>query len=258
VTHLLASLLTFALGAIVGSFLNVCIHRLPRDESIVRPNSRCPVCGLALRARDNIPLISWIVLRGRCATCAAPISARYPLVEAVSGSLALTAAARFGVSLGALAAFGFSALMLVVVFTDLDFQIIPNEVTAAGVVVGLASVGAFPISLSDSLAGAALGLALLGGIALGYRMLTGRDGMGGGDVKLAAAMGAMLGSGGLLLTLFLASLAGTLIGLSVLLASRRSLRTPLPFGVFLAPAATIVLMIGPDVALRSLGNFLPR
>ncbi len=243
----------FALGSVVGSFLNVCIYRLPRGESVVAPRSRCPWCAAPIRAYDNVPLVSWLLLGGRCRACRAPISARYPLIEALAGGLAVLAAARFGASLAAVAAFCFLAVLVVVLMTDLEFQIIPNEMTAAGLALGLLAVPVLPVTLRDSLIGAALGVGLLGGLAVGYRALTGRDGMGGGDVKLAAVLGSVLGWSGLLVTLFLASLVGTFAGVAILLATRRSLRTPLPFGVFLAPAAAAVLLIGPARILLRFG-----
>ena len=236
----------FTLGAIVGSFLNVCIYRLPRGESVIAPRSRCTQCGMSLRARDNVPIIAWLALKGRCRTCGTHVSARYPLVETLSGTLAVIAVMKFGPTWTAAAAYVFAALLMVVVFTDLDFQIIPDEINAAAFIAGAASIGVLPVTLWDAIAGAAIGVGILGGLAYGYHKLTGREGMGGGDVKLAAVLGIVLGASGLVVTLFLASLAGTLVGLAMLTAQRKSLRTPLPFGCFLAPAAVIVLLLGPD------------
>ncbi len=239
-------------GVIVGSFLNVCIHRLPRGESLVNPPSHCPACNARVRPWDNVPILSYCILRGRCRDCGVRITPRYALVEALTGVLAAISVTRFDVTWTALAAFAFLAIMLVVVFTDFQFYIIPNEMTGAGFLLGLASVPVLPVTWIDAIAGCVLGAGLLGGLAFGYYKITGRDGMGGGDVKLAAVLGVVLGAAGVLLSLFLASLIGTLCGLAILLATRRSLRTPLPFGCFLAPAACVVLLVGPHAILTRL------
>lgn len=235
-----------AFGTLIGSFLNVCIYRLPRGESLVHPPSHCPGCGARVRPRDNVPILAYALLRGRCRDCGVRISPRYMTVEAVTGLLAGLCAWRFGPTWTALAAFVFLSILLVVVVTDFEFYIIPNEMTAAGFVLGLASIPVLPVTWLDAASGCVLGVGLLGGLAFGYHKLTGRDGMGGGDVKLAAVLGVVLGATGMLLSLFIASLLGTLCGLAILLATRRSLRTPLPFGVFLAPVAGVILLIGPQ------------
>jgi leader peptidase (prepilin peptidase)/N-methyltransferase len=246
------------LGTLIGSFLNVCIYRLPRGESLVRPPSHCPACMARVRPRDNVPIVSYCMLRGRCRDCGERISPRYAAVEAVTGALAAICAWRFGPSWTAVAAFAFLAILLVVVVTDYQFYVIPNEMTGAGLLLGIASVPVLPVTWQDAALGLLLGVGVLGGLAFGYYKITGRDGMGGGDVKLAAVLGVVLGASGVMLSLFIASLIGTLVALAVLLATRRSLRTPIPFGVFLAPAAGAVLLVGPSTILARLtGAALP-
>ncbi len=242
----------FVLGTMIGSFLNVCIYRLPREESVVDPPSHCPACDTRIPWHDNIPVLGWLALRGRCRRCRAAISARYPLIEAATGGLAVLATWRFGVTPEAVLAFGFCCCMLVVVFTDYDSQIIPDEIVLAGVVLGLLSTLVYVSTWTRVLGGAVVGFGVLWAIREAYYRLTGRDGMGFGDCTLSLAMGCMLGATGVLVTFFLASLVGTLLGLAILSARRQSLRTELPFGVFLAPAAALVLFIGPDALLRTL------
>lgn len=242
----------FVLGTLVGSFLNVCIYRLPREESVVDPPSHCPACDTRIRWYDNLPVLAWILLRGRCRDCHTPFSIRYPLIELVSGALAVLATWRFGVSPEAVLAFGFCCCMLVVVFTDYDAKIIPDEMVIAGVILGLLATQVHVSSWTRLFSGATVGFGVLWAIREIYYRLTGREGMGFGDCTLALAMGSVLGATGVMITFFLASLVGTLIGLAILSANKQSLRTELPFGVFLAPAATVVLFVGPDVLLKPL------
>lgn len=242
----------FVFGTLIGSFLNVCIYRLPREESVVDPPSHCPACDTRIRWYDNLPVLAWILLRGRCRDCHTAFSIRYPLIEAVTGALGVLAVWRFGATPEAVLAFGFCCVMLVVVFTDYDAQIIPDEMVIAGVVLGLLSTLVYVSTWTRALSGAAVGFGVLWAIREGYYRLTGRDGMGFGDCTLALAMGCMLGATGVMVSFFLASLVGTILGLAILMARRQSLRTELPFGVFLAPAAALVLFIGPDAVLRPL------
>jgi leader peptidase (prepilin peptidase)/N-methyltransferase len=187
-------LLAFAAGASVGSFLNVCIHRIPEDESVVRPGSRCPRCRVPIAWYDNVPIVSWVVLRGRCRSCEAPIATRYPLVEAAAGALAVVALWRLGVTAPALLAFAFTAALLLITFIDFDHFFIPDEVSLPGILIGLAAT-LLPggISVVDSLVGTVLGGGVLWLLAWGYERSTGVEGMGFGDVKLLAMIGAFLG-----------------------------------------------------------------
>src|SRR5438067_2521218 len=213
--------LAFALGACIGSFLNVCIYRLPQDESVLRPASRCPGCGTPIAWRDNIPLLSWFLLGARCRACRASIPARYPLVEAATGALAVLALVAFGPSPAAGVAFLFTAALLLITFVDLDHRLIPDEVSLPGIVVGLGAAflpgGIGPL---DALAGAILGGGVLWAVAWTYERLTGVEGMGFGDVKLLAMIGAFLGWQAIPAVLVVSSLTGSLAGIAVLFTGR--------------------------------------
>lgn len=238
-------LAVFAFGAAVGSFLNVCIHRLPAERSIIHPASRCPHCEQPIRPYDNIPLVSYALLRGRCRHCSERISPRYPLVELLGGLAAVGAAAAFGFTPHALVAFAFLAALIVITFIDLDHQIIPDAVSLPGIGVGFAAALVLgEPGWTESLAGIVLGGGLLWGIAEGYYRLTGREGMGGGDIKLLAMIGAFLGWRAVPLTLLIGSLAGSLAGAALMLGRSRTRHTPIPFGPFLALGATCALFWG--------------
>lgn len=238
-------LLAFVCGAIVGSFLNVCIWRIPAGQSIVYPPSHCPQCGVRIRSRDNVPLLSYVLLRGRCRACGGAISIRYPVVEALTGVMLVWLLYQFGVS-PALAVSGlFVAALIVISFIDLDHQIIPDVISLPGIVVGLllSILGQGP-SVVDSVVGALLGGGLLYGVAVGYHAFTGREGMGGGDIKLLAMVGAFLGWRGVLVTLIVGSFAGSLVGMALIAARRADTRVPIPFGPFLACGALCALAFG--------------
>jgi leader peptidase (prepilin peptidase)/N-methyltransferase len=255
----------FWLGACVGSFLNVCIHRIPADESVVRPRSRCPRCGTQLAWYDNVPLVSWLVLRARCRTCRTRIAARYPLVEALTGALAVAVVVRFGPTPQALVAFAFAAALVLVTFVDLDHLFIPDEVSLPGILVGLGAA-ALPggIGVVDAGLGALLGGGLLWAVAWTYERATATEGMGFGDVKLLAMIGAFLGWQAVPMVIVVASVVGSLAGVAALLTPhgiaglrrvarrlgvgaavvhfRRAARhTAIPFGPFLALGALVVL-----------------
>jgi leader peptidase (prepilin peptidase)/N-methyltransferase len=250
--------LIFAFGAVVGSFLNVCIHRLPGDESVVFPASHCPHCRVPIRPYDNIPLLSYVVLRGRCRSCAESISSRYPVVELLGGIAAVAAVAALGLSAHALLAFAFLCALVVITFIDFDHQIIPDAISLPGIGVGFAAA----LVLGDprwsaSLAGILLGGGLLWGVAEGYHWLTGREGMGGGDIKLLAMIGAFLGWQAVPVTLMIASLFGTAVGVTLMIAQRRDSRTAIPFGPFLAVGATCALFWGDALVAWYLGLSRP-
>src|SRR5205809_544605 len=213
--------IAFALGACVGSCLNVCIHRLPQDESVLRPASRCPRCATPIAWRDNIPLLSWLLLGARCRACRTPIPARYPLVEAATGALAVLALVGFGPSAAAAVAFLFTAALLLVTFVDFDHRFIPDEVSLPGIAVGVGAAflprGVGPL---DALAGAVLGGGVLWAVAWSYEHLTGVEGMGFGDVKLLAMIGAFLGWQAIPAVLVVASLTGSLAGLALIFTRR--------------------------------------
>ncbi|HTN42574.1 MAG TPA: prepilin peptidase [Nitrospiria bacterium] len=228
------------LGLIIGSFLNVCIHRLPRNESLITPSSRCPSCQHPVRWWDNIPVVSFLILGGRCRDCGRSISWRYPVIEFVNGIAYVLLVWRFGIG-GPAFVYGvlFSAL-LVITFIDLDHQIIPDRITLPGMVVGLvASAVILPIGIWDAVIGLLLGGALFYGVAVASG-----GGMGGGDIKLIAMIGAFLGWKEALLTIFIGALAGSAIGLFLMAFKGKSRKYPVPFGPFLSLGAVISLFAG--------------
>ncbi len=238
----------FIFGMAIGSFLNVCIYRLPAARSIVRPRSQCPQCGHPIRARDNIPVLSYLILRGRCRDCGVRIPMRYPLVEILSGMFAAMAVARFGLGWQAAWMFALIAALLVITFIDLDHRIIPDAITLPGIPIGLAaSFAPGLISPSESLIGILAGGGSLFLVAWGYQLLTQREGMGGGDIKLLAMIGAFMGWKGVLFTIFVASLTGTLAGMALICRRRGDMKLAVPFGPFLAVGAIAYLFIGPEL-----------
>ncbi len=240
-----AALAVFGLGLSVGSFLNVCIYRLPRELSIVTPRSFCPQCAQPIRAYDNIPLFSYLWLRGRCRHCRAPISWRYPLVEALTGGIALALYFQYGFSLQFALIFLFCAAMIVITFIDLDHRIIPDLISLPGIVIGfLLSFFVSWITVKQSAIGMLGGGGTLFLVAWAYEALTKKEGMGGGDVKLLAMIGAWLGWESVLFTLFAASLSGSLIGGGVMLLRGEGRHYAIPFGPFLAFSAVAYIFCG--------------
>jgi leader peptidase (prepilin peptidase)/N-methyltransferase len=233
-------------GLVVGSYLNVVIHRLPRGQSTITPRSHCPWCGHPIRLRDNIPLLSWIRLRGRCRDCDGPISPRYPLVEASTGLLFALCVLRFGATPSAVVAALFCALCLALGLIDADHYLLPNKITYPGIVLGLAlSPLAAWTDLRSSLLGAAVGAGALSLLIGFWYLLRRSQGMGWGDPKMLAMVGAFLGFEATVLTLFLASLLGSLVGAILMARHRADLQSRLPFGVYLAVGAVITLFFGP-------------
>lgn len=243
-SQLVAVAVLFVLGLCLGSFINVVIHRLPRGESLMRPRSRCPRCATPIVFYDNIPLLSYVWLRGRCRHCAGRIPWRYVGVEFLGGILTVATVLR-APSLGMAAVqLVFALALLAVVFIDLDLRIIPDRITLPGVAIGLLAAAFGSPRLLDALLGVLVGAGSLLLLAIGYRAATGRDGLGMGDVKLMAMVGAFLGWQGASATLLVGSLVGSLFGGSLMLRGRGTRLTALPFGTFLAPAAWIVLFFG--------------
>lgn len=235
----------FALGAVIGSFLNVCIYRLPAGESIVHPASRCPRCQISIHWYQNIPILSYLLLRGRCANCRSGISIRYPLVEALTGTLFILVFLRFGLQWATPVYWCFAAALVVITFIDLDHQIIPDVISLPGIPIGFLAVFAVPwISWSDSLLGILAGGGSLFLVAASYELLTKKEGMGGGDIKLLAMIGAFLGWQAVLPVIFLSSFAGSLVGVPLMLIKRADRRLAIPFGPFLALGALIYLFWG--------------
>lgn len=232
-------------GLVWGSFLNVVIHRLPLGRSLVSPRSRCPSCGKPVAAYDNVPLLSYVVLGGRCRHCKASIAVRYPFIEATVGAASLLSFLRHGISLDYAAELGFVAAMVALIFIDFDHQILPNGITLPGMALGLALAGPrVDVSFLDALLGALLGAGLLFLVSEVYFRLRKVEGLGMGDVKMMGMVGAFVGWKGVLLTLFLGSLSGTLVGLVVMAASRGDLRTKLPFGTFLGMGGIATVYLG--------------
>src|SRR5947209_4546584 len=246
------------LGAIIGSFLNVVIHRVPREESIAFPASRCPACGTAIRPYDNIPVVSWAILRGRCRSCRAPVSARYPAVELLTAALfALTFCLRSGLTLA------FAAAVLALVFIDAEHMILPNVITYPGIIValvaralvpnlyGVASFGAqahvpaWLLSVGGAVLGALVGGGFLWLVGWLWERVRGVEAMGLGDVKMMFMVGAYLGWPLTLLAIFLGVLSGSLAGVGLMLKrGRRDMQMLLPFGIFLGVGSLISLLFG--------------
>ena len=233
-------LLAAGLGALIGSFLNVCIHRLPRCESIVWPGSHCPSCGTSIAYYDNIPLLSYLWLMGHCRTCRSSISMRYPVVEAVNVAGYVMILATFGLTWTTVLYSALFSALLVVTGTDLTHRIIPNVVTVPGIVIGLLGAATvLPVGLMNALLGVAIGGGILWALAWASPHLFGKEGMGGGDIKLLAMIGAFLGWKPALLTIMVGSLSGSLIGLSLIGLGLMKRDEYIPFGPFLVFGALV-------------------
>ncbi len=267
--EVLLYLFSFILGSVVGSFLNVCIYRLPREESIVYPPSRCTSCGSGIRFYHNIPILGYLILKGRCADCGQAISPRYPVVEFISGVALSGTFFRFGFSLDTLFYTILIYMLIVITLIDLKHMIIPNVITVPGAVIGLLYnalmtdwersrdlLGAFSFSLEnffgvlnevpflDSVFGLIIGGGLLFLVAFLYVIIRKTEGMGMGDVKLLAMIGAFLGWKGVVFVMLVSSLLGTLTGLAIILYKKGDLKYALPFGPFLSIAAVIYIFTG--------------
>jgi leader peptidase (prepilin peptidase)/N-methyltransferase len=300
----------FLAGLAFGSFLNVCIHRLPRGESVVSPGSACPSCHRPIRAYDNIPVLSWLFLRGHCRDCKAGISPRYMLVEILTGLLFLACYARFGLTLAALKYCTFAFLLLGLIFTDAETKLLPDRMTLPGLGAGIvfsvlvpvndiatrllpevmdlpqgqASAFSRVLSLTDAVLGAAVGASFIYGVGMVYLKARGVEGMGFGDVKLMAMVGAFLGVKLTVFTLFAGSIVGSIAGLSTVLlvwmkrTRRRMLRNheprraawqrawksarmvyryyEMPFGVFLGAMALLAVFYGNALLRWYWGQYL--
>lgn len=240
-------------GLIVGSYLNVVIFRLPRGLSTVLPRSRCTGCGNLIRPYDNIPLLSWLVLRGRCRSCGAPISWRYPLIEATTSVLFVLSFLRFGFTWEAPSAALFCGILVVLAAIDVEHYILPDRITYPGIVLGIAlqpllSWARIGPGVRGALLGAGIGALLGAGILLAvwgaWYVLRHEEGMGLGDVKMLALIGAFLGWRGVLVALFFAALSGALLGLALMASRGLEMKSKLPFGSFLALGGLIALFAG--------------
>jgi len=263
-------------GLIVGSFLNVVIHRLPimmerewaaqcaelkgeappafEPLSLARPRSRCPRCGHGITALENIPVISWLVLRGKCKGCAASISFRYPLIEALTGLLFAFAAWHFGFTAAGLGALVFLAALVALTGIDFDTQLLPDDITLPLLWLGLAlnAVGVYT-DLKSAVIGAMAGYLSLWAVYWAFKLITGKEGMGYGDFKLLAALGAWLGWQMLPLTVLLSSLVGAIVGIALMVVARHGRNVPIPFGPYLAAAGAIALLWGKPLTHAYLG-----
>jgi leader peptidase (prepilin peptidase) / N-methyltransferase len=242
---MLAAVVGALFGAVIGSFLNVCIVRLPAEQSVVSPPSRCPRCGKPVEWRDNIPVLSWLLLRGKCRGCREPISILYPIIELATALLWAGMAWHYGLSLDALRGALFGTLLLGIALTDAREYIIPNEFTYGGLAIGLILSAAGGLdSVVAALIGAVVGFAILWLVGVAGRWAFKEEAMGGGDIKMMAMVGTFVGWQGVLLTIFLGALAGTAIFLPLTLIGRKKL---VPFGVFLAIGAAVTYVIGPSI-----------
>jgi len=262
-------ILSFIFGSIIGSFLNVCIYRLPREESIAYPRSHCTSCDQSISFYNNIPILSYLFLNGKCSNCKSKISLRYPIVEILTGLLFLATVWSFGLTTQTFFYLIFLSSIVAITFIDLEHMIIPNVITYPGIIVGILynalktdwdnsseSISKFSFGIQDffsllnelpilnSLFGVILGAGILLVIAYSYEIIKKRQGMGMGDVKLLAMIGAFFGWEGVLFVIFLGSILGSVIGISIIIAKRGDLKYALPFGPFLSIAAVIYIFTG--------------
>ncbi|MEJ2684520.1 MAG: prepilin peptidase [Candidatus Sulfobium sp.] len=247
-----------AFGAVIGSFLNVCIYRIPRKQSIVFPSSRCPSCDTPIKAWDNIPVLSYVLLRGKCRSCREKISLRYPLVETLNAFLYAAALWRYGMGWDFVIYCVLLSALIVITFIDLDFLIIPDRITLAGIPLGLAA-GCFilpdPFMRASLLGYRASIIGALGGFIFYFLMaelsirLFRKEGMGGGDIKMMAMIGAFMGWKAVILTTFAGSLLGSLGGITFMIAKGKGRGTLIPFGPFLALGTLITLFFGQEILM---------
>ncbi|MBU1712511.1 MAG: prepilin peptidase [Proteobacteria bacterium] len=242
-------ILMFIFGLTIGSFLNVCIFRIPESKSIVRPRSMCPGCNTIIKYYDNIPVISYIFLGGKCRKCKMPISFRYPVVELISGLTALAVFMKFGLSFEGLAYFIFISALIVITFIDIDHRIIPDVISLPGIPIGflMASFLLPSINYMESLIGILAGGGSLLAVAWIYNLITKKEGMGGGDIKLLAMIGAFIGLKGVLFTIFAASATGTIAGIAVMLKTQKGMKLAVPFGPFLSIGTILYIFFGSEI-----------
>ncbi len=245
----------FVFGALIGSFLNVCIIRLPEERSIVHPRSHCPSCKHDIAWYDNVPVLSYLVLRGRCRACGTRISPLYPVVELLTGALAVALWMRLGTALAFVGYFAFAAALVTITFIDLDHRIIPDVISLPGIAIGLAVSFVSPlVTPFGALIGAIAGGGVLLAVAGAYQAIRGHEGMGGGDIKLLAMIGAFLGWRSIFVTLMVASIAGSIIGVTLMLYRRADTKLAIPFGPFLACGALVYLFFGDRILALYFGT----
>lgn len=244
----------FLFGAAVGSFLNVVIYRLPLGLSIVKPRSRCPACGRSISALENIPILSYLFLRGKCAGCGVGISPRYPLVEALTGALWAALWLRFGPTAQFAASLILVTMLVAMTFIDIDHKIIPDSMSLGSIPVGFAFSFFTPVGWKASLLGIAVGGGVLFLVAEGYRLITKREGMGFGDVKLLAGLGAFLGWQAVPFIILVSSVVGAVVGIAAMKLSREDMKMEIPFGPFLALGAVLYVFRGPELIAWYMGT----
>lgn len=243
-TNLVELAIVTLVGLAIGSFLNVVIHRLPRRESLVSPGSRCPSCGYALGAADNVPVLSWVLLGGRCRRCRARISVRYPVVELVTAAVFVAHYYVFGWTPLLAVRLVFASSLVALFAIDLEHHLLPDAITLPGIVVGLLASLFLPPGIRDALIGILAGGGVLWLIGEAYYRYAGEEGMGGGDVKMLAMIGAFLGWQLVIVTLVFSSIAGAVIGLAVIAVRRGGMKYALPYGTFLSVAALVASLYG--------------
>ena len=249
--------LAFIFGSCIGSFLNVCIVRIPDAKSIIHPPSACPKCGARIRCYDNVPILSFIMLKGRCRYCGAGISLRYPAIELMSGLTAVAVYAAFGPGVPAAVYFAFISTLWVVTLVDIDHRIIPDIISLPGIpIFFLASLTIPTVTVTESLLGILVGGGSLYTVAWAYSAIKKADGMGGGDIKLLAMIGALIGWKGVLFTLFTSSALGTTVGVGLMIGAGKNMKFAVPFGPFLSAGAVIYIFFGHRLIDWYL-NFLP-
>jgi len=251
-------LLVFVFGSLIGSFLNVCIYRMPRDLSVVFPSSRCTSCNNPVRPWDNIPIFSYFLLGGKCRYCKEKFSARYPFVEALNAFLYIAIFWRYGWQWHTLIYSVFISSLIVITFIDIDFQIIPDRITLAGIPIGLICGSFFlpdpflrasALGFKSSVLGAASGFLFFYLIAFLSLKILKKEGMGGGDIKLMAMVGGFLGWKAVILTTFLGSLSGAIIGIMLMIIKGKERGSLIPFGPFLALGAVVTLFFGQEILI---------
>ncbi len=242
------------LGLIVGSFSNVCIHRIPRNESIVYPTSHCPKCRNTIKPIDNIPLLSYILLKGRCRNCKSRISIQYPLVEFLTGVIYTIIYLVYGLSIQTLIYVILSSALIIITFIDLQKQIIPDVISLPGIVIGFILSFFVPyISFINSALGVVVGGGIILIISLGGSAIYKKEAMGGGDVKLAAMIGAFLGWRYIIISLFLGFFLGALIGIILIMSKIKKREDTIPFGPFIVLGSLITLLWGKQIISWYLG-----
>ena len=247
----------FLFGLCIGSFLNVCIYRLPASKTITDPpRSICPSCNRQIRYYDNIPILSYLWLKGRCRHCGTRIPFRYVVVELMTGVVAVGILFHFGLTLEGLIYFVFISSLIIMTFIDIDHRIIPDVITLPGILIGLIASLALPtVGFKDAVIGLLVGGGSLWLVAWVYYLLTRKDGMGGGDIKLLAMMGTIVGLKGVIFTIFVSSAVGTLVGVTLMIIKGKDMKFAVPFGPFLSIGAITYIFFGHEI-IRAYFNLL--